>query len=129
MREIAPRVRFGRVKFSMTGLPIRLLALFFVAALADLPVICAEERAAPAAAVEDTGPLIRGIVSAAQSSAVLRTISPDSDCACPCHHTFGGQAIFTLSPLIRLPEVPDSAHCSRTFPPARGPEHPPQNLA
>lgn len=114
---------------SATGLPARLLALFFIAVLADVPVICAEERPGAAGAVDDTTPRIHSVVSATQASSVMQSTSTNSDCACPCHQTFGGQVAFTLSPLIRLPEIPDSPGFPGIFPPTRSPEHPPQNLA
>lgn len=112
----------------MTGLLARVLALFFVAALADVPLICPEEQAGAAATFENATPEFHVAAFAAKSFSVAGSTAPDSDCGCPCHHTFGGTIAITLSPLVRLPESPDQPAPAGISPPIRSPEHPPQNL-
>lgn len=111
------------------GLVARFLALFFITALADVPVLCADEWGGAAAGpVENEPTEISVALSDAQPVQGLGTTSTDSDCGCPCHRTFGSQPALALSPLIRLPEIPDETAPPGISPPVRSPEHPPQNL-
>lgn len=111
----------------MTGLLAKVLTLFFVAALADIPLICPDEQAG-AGRVEQSAAEI-GAASSIQSFSVSGAASTDSGCPCPCHHTFGGSLAITLAPPVRLPESPDQLVLPGISPPARSSEHPPQNLA
>ena len=129
MRGNRPRVKFARVKVSVAGPIARLLALFFIAVLADVPILCPEERPGTASMAEHTTPGIHAVASTAGLLSVIETTSSESDCGCPCHHTFGGPIEITLSTLVPLPEFPGGPVPRGISPPIRSPEHPPQNLA
>lgn len=105
----------------------RFLAYFFIVALADVPVICAEERPG-----SDTAAGASTEIQAAHLDAGYLTdagTNPSDDCGCPCHHSFGGSIVISPLHLTRLSESPAPPAPQRITPPIHRPEHPPQNLA
>ena len=121
------RVRFPRVKVSGSFLLAKLIACFFIVVLADIPVICAEERpgseTTPATATAE----IRAVDLDTGYLTVAGT-NPSDDCGCPCHHNFGGSIVFSPLHLTRLSESPARPAPNRITPPIQRPDHPPQNL-
>lgn len=108
----------------------RILALCFALELMDVPAVCPDEWQPRALSGSVT--LSASILDA---GSVVKSLIPSSpgpmgqDCGCPCHQTFGKEAVPSLPLPASLCEAPPAFDPSSPPPPPHDLRHPPQNLA
>lgn len=104
----------------------KLLLLFVVLELADVPLICADERPSD----ETTQPVVRMVDGF--DSVTLTSPAPKMDdgdpCFCPCHSSFRSASASRLPSTGTWVGLTGSPHARGIPGPPRALDHPPQNL-
>lgn len=100
----------------------RSLLLFLALAVADVPIICADERPSDEASSNAARP-VDNLVSTAGAS-----IDDGVCCFCPCHSSFRSATASLLPSSGSWAELIASPHARGIPEPLRSLDHPPQNL-
>ena len=121
--------RFSSPMLKAASILGRILALCFALELVDVPVVCADEwETLQPSGVATLGSPLSVEHSTLSSLVPSGAAAMDQDCGCPCHQTFGKEAVPALPPPITMCErFPNSSFSSPPPPPADL-FHPPQNL-
>ena len=110
----------------------RVLALFFVLELIDVPGVCPDEWLSNGSSVCDVTSTDSTLFANSVTHSRLVSTSATTqvaDCGCPCHQNFGNEIEPQLAPPGGLAEQPELPGISSPQPLASSLDHPPQNLA
>ncbi len=106
----------------------KVLLLFIVLEVADVPFICADER--PSDEISSSSPVARTVDGF--DSVMLSSPAPNMDdgdpCFCPCHSSFRSASASRLPSSGAWVELTVSSHARGIPEPSRSLDHPPQNL-
>ena len=104
-----------------------LVSVFFILAIADVPIFCPDERPEPSTLALASG---SGVGSPLQI-----TVAPGSEaapaqaCSCPCHHQFRAEQGTPISSLSLAVTAIDFCSSPALPAPPRSLDRPPQNRA
>lgn len=121
-----PHARVQPLMRALGSLVGKLLLLFIVLEIADVPFICADER--PAKEISSPVVLIVDGLDSVALSTPSANIDDGDPCFCPCHSNFRSATASDLPSSGRSAELIETPRTRGVPAPTRSLDHPPQNL-